>query len=77
MTFCGIFPKVKDMPTVSLNFLLPDMPHVCHTSAHVLELHSVPHEVHFWRMFGMEYFTERNGTQEYFTERTIDFTELI
>ena len=34
MTFCGIFPKIKDMPTVSLNFLLPDMPRVV---PHVLE----------------------------------------
>ena len=71
---------------VHYDFLLHDMPYV---STHVVELHSVSHEVHFWRVFGergVEYFTERNagvfhgtersGTQEYFTERTIDFTEL-
>ena len=28
MTFCGIFPKVKELLRVSLNFLLPDMPYV-------------------------------------------------
>ena len=33
MTFCGIFPKLKNIPTVSLNVLLPDMPHVCHMYA--------------------------------------------
>ena len=61
---------------VHYDFLLHDMPHV---STHVVELDSVPHKVHFWRVFGergVENFTERNGMQEYFTERTIDFTEL-
>ena len=28
MTFCGIFHKVKDMPTGPINFLLRDMPRV-------------------------------------------------
>ena len=62
MTFCGIFHKVKDMPTGPINILLRDMPRVipqvleyreCERYIMIsfcrhatIELRSVPHEVH-------------------------------
>ena len=62
MTFCGIFHKVKDMPTGPINFLLRDMPRVIPQVLEYRECEmyimisfcrtchdrasSVPHEVH-------------------------------